>query len=187
MHGKTLESEPALVQTGCEPRDPHFWTGYNLLTAFMAWNGDTHEDAVVVSESAANRMMLPNRVAPGDKLSNRHGFKGVVSRIVRDEQMPKLPDGTPVELIVSVCGLPSRLNIGQVREAVAGRIAKAEGEPVIIPVLNAPKDDEIRARLKGLELAEDGMEALTLNGDTLAASHHCRVGVLGTHGAFGGG
>ena len=162
-----LESEPALVQTGCEPRDPHFWTGYNLLTAFMAWNGDTHEDAVVISESAANRMMLPNRVAPGDKLSNRHGFKGVVSRILRDEDMPKLPDGTSVELIVSVCGLPSRLNIGQVREAVVGRIAKVEGEPVIIPVLNAPKDDEIRARLKGLELAEDGMEALTLNGDTL--------------------
>ena len=164
---KVLESEPALVQTGCEPRDSHFWTGYNLLTAFMAWNGDTHEDAVVISESAANRMMLPNRVAPGDKLSNRHGFKGVVSRILRDEQMPKLPDGTPVELIVSVCGLPSRLNIGQVREAVAGRIAKAEGEPVIIPALNAPKDDEIRARLKALELVEDGMENLTLNGETL--------------------
>ncbi|MDE2797971.1 MAG: hypothetical protein OXI94_04815 [Gemmatimonadota bacterium] len=165
--GKTLESEPALVQTGCEPRDSHFWTGYNLLTAFMAWNGDTHEDAVVMSESAANRMMLPNRVAPGDKLSNRHGFKGVVSRILRDEQMPKLPDGTPVELIVSVCGLPSRLNIGQVREAVAGRIAKAEGEPVIIPALNAPKDDEIRARLSANGLAEDGMETLTLNGETL--------------------
>lgn len=165
--GKVLESEPALVQTGCEPRDPHFWTGYNLLTAFMAWNGDTHEDAVVISESAANRMMLPNRVAPGDKLSNRHGFKGVVSRIVRDEEMPKLSDGTPVELIVSVCGLPSRLNIGQVREAVAGRIAKAGGEPVIIPVLRAPKDDEIRARLSASGLAEDGMETLTLNGETL--------------------
>ena len=165
--GKTLESEPALVQTGCEPSDPHFWTGYNLLTAFMAWNGDTHEDALVISESAANRMMLPNRVAPGDKLSNRHGFKGVVSRILRDEDMPRLSDGTPVELIVSVCGLPSRLNIGQVRESVAGRIAKAEGEPVIIPALNAPKDDEIRARLRANGLAEDGMETLTVNGETL--------------------
>lgn len=165
--GKVLESEPALVQTGCEPSDPHFWTGYNLLTAFMAWNGDTHEDAVVISESAANRMMLPDRVAPGDKLSNRHGFKGVVSRIVKDEEMPKLSDGTPVELIVSVCGLPSRLNIGQVREAVVGRIAEAEGEPVIVPVLNAPKDDEIRGRLRDSGLAEDGMDALTLNGETL--------------------
>ena len=165
--GKVLESEPALVQTGCEPSDLHFWTGYNLLTAFMAWNGDTHEDALVISESAANRMMLPNRVAPGDKLSNRHGFKGVVSRIVRDEEMPRLSDGTPVELIVSVCGLPSRLNIGQVREAVAGRIAKAEGEPVIVPALNAPKDDEIRGRLRASGLAEDGLETLTLNGETL--------------------
>ena len=162
-----LESEPALVQTGCEPSDPHFWTGYNLLTAFMAWNGDAHEDAVVMSESAANRMMLPNRVAPGDKLSNRHGFKGCVSRIVSDDEMPKLSDGTPVELIVSVCGLPSRLNIGQVREAVAGRIAKAEGEPVIVPALNAPKDDALRARLRANGLAEDGMETLTLNGEPL--------------------
>ena len=162
-----VESEPALVQTGCEPNDPYFWTGYNLLTAFMAWNGDAHEDAVVISESAANRMMLPNRVAPGDKLSNRHGFKGCVSRIVRDDEMPKLSDGTPVELIVSVCGLPSRLNIGQVREAVAGRIAKAEGDPIIVPALNAPKDDEIRARLRARGLAEDGMEVLTVNGETL--------------------
>ncbi len=165
--GKEPESEPAMVQTGLEPDDPHFWTGYNLLTAFMAWNGDAHEDALVISASAARRMMLPDPVAPGDKLSNRHGFKGVVSRIVRNEEMPRLSDGTPVELIVSVCGLPSRLNMGQLREAVAGRIAKAEGEPIVVPVLNAPKDDEIRARLQARGLAEDGMDTLTLSGETL--------------------
>ena len=165
--GKALESEPALVQTGCEPRDPHFWTGYNLLTAFMAWNGDAHEDALVISESAANRMMLPNRVAPGDKLSNRHGFKGVVSHIVPDDAMPTMSDGTPVELIMSVCGLPSRLNFGQVREAVMGRVAKAKGEPVIVPIFAAPKDDAIRAELKRYGLSEDGMDALRLNGDPL--------------------
>ena len=165
--GREPESEPAMVQTELEPDDPHFWTGYNLLTAFMAWNGDAHEDALVMSASAAGRMALPDPVAPGDKLSNRHGFKGVVSRIVRDEEMPRLSDGTPVELIVSVCGLPSRLNIGQLREAVAGRIAKAEGEPLVVPVLEAPKDDEMRARLKARGLAQDGMDSLTLNGETL--------------------
>ena len=165
--GKEPESEPALVQTGLEPRDPHSWTGYNLLTAFMAWNGDVHEDALVMSASAAGRMRLPHPVAPGDKLSNRHGFKGVVSRIVPDEEMPRLSDGTPVELVVSVCGLPSRLNIGQVREAVAGRMAKAEGEPVVVPVLGAPKDDEMRARLKARGLEEDGMDSLTLKGEKL--------------------
>ena len=165
--GKAPEAEPALVQTGLEPRDSHFWTGYNLLTAFMAWNGDAHEDALVMSASAARRMTLPHSVAPGDKLSNRHGSKGVVSRIVPDEEMPRLSDGTPVELIVSVCGLPSRLNMGQLREAVAGRIAKAEGEPVVVPVLGAPEDGELRARLKACGLAQDGMDSLTLNGETL--------------------
>ena len=165
--GREPESEPAMVQTGLEPDDPHFWTGNNLLTAFMAWNGDAHEDALVMSASAARRMALPDSVAPGDKLSNRHGFKGVVSRIVPDEEMPRLSDGALVELIVSVCGLPSRLNIGQLREAVAGRIAMAEGEPIVVPVLDAPKDDEIRARLKARGLAQDGMDSLTLNGETL--------------------
>ena len=165
--GAVLESEPALVQTGCEPRDPHFWTGYNLLTAFMAWDEDAHEDALVLSESAARRMVQPNRVAPGDKLSNRHGYKGVVSRIVPDDEMPTLSDGTPVELIMSVCGLVSRLNFGQVREAVMGRIAKAKGEPVIAPIFAAPKDDEIRAELKRHGLPEDGMDALRLNGEPL--------------------
>lgn len=165
--GAALESEPALVQTGCEPHDPHFWTGYNLLTAFMAWDVDAHEDALVLSESAADRMMLPNRVAPGDKLSNRHGYKGVVSRIAPDDDMPVLSDGTPVELIMSVCGLVSRLNFGQVREAVMGRIAKAVGEPAIVPIFAAPKDDEIRAELKRCGLPEDGMDALCLNGEPL--------------------
>ena len=165
FEGTELETEPALVQTGLEPDDPYFWTGYNLLTAFMAWNGDTHEDAIVISESAANRMMMRRRIAPGDKISNRHGLKGVISRIVPDDEMPKLSDGTSVELIVSVCSVPARLSIGQLREALAGRIAKAEGKPVIVPPFGAPKDDELRDRLTSNGLPEDGMETLTVNGE----------------------
>ncbi len=165
--GAEPESEPALVQTGLEPDYPYFWTGYNLLTAFMAWNGDTHEDAIVISESAANRMMLPNRIAVGDKISNRHGTKGVVSRILPDAEMPALQDGTAVELIVSVCSLPSRMNIGQVREAVVGRIAKVEGQPVIVPPFCAPRDEEIQRRLKANGLPEEGMELLKVGGEAL--------------------
>lgn len=165
--GLKPETEPALVQTGCETDDAYFWKGYNLLTAFMAWDGDTYEDGIVISESAAKKMVQPQGVALGDKLSNRHGYKGVVTRILPDADMPHLPDGTPVELIVSVCSLPSRMNIGQLREAALGRVAKAEGKPVIVPPFAGPSTEEIRGRLKANGLSDDGMEQLTLKGIAL--------------------
>jgi len=165
--GLKPETEPALVQTGCETDDAYFWKGYNLLTAFMAWDGDTYEDGLVISESAAKRMVQPQGVALGDKLSNRHGYKGVVTRVLPDADMPHLPDGAPVELIVSVCALPSRMNIGQLREAVLGRVAKAEGKPVIVPPLAGPSTDEIQERLTAIGLSADGMEQLTLKGKPL--------------------
>jgi DNA-directed RNA polymerase beta subunit len=54
--GMVPETEPALVQTGCEKDDSYFWKGYNLLTAFMAWDGDTYEDGIVISEATAEKM-----------------------------------------------------------------------------------------------------------------------------------
>lgn len=166
--GQGPRPEPALVQTGNEPEAPDFWGGYNLLTAFITWDGDAFEDAVVLSESAARRLQYPFPVEPGDKLSNRHGAKGVVSRILPDAEMPHLADGTPVELIFSLCSLPSRLNFGQVREALMGRIARAEGKPAIAPPFDAPGEGELRARLKKAGLPEDGMETLTLKGKELS-------------------
>lgn len=165
--GMKPETEPAWVQTGCEADSPYFWKGYNLLTAFMAWDGDTYEDGIVISESAAKKITQPHPVAVGDKISNRHGNKGVVTAILPDDEMPQLADGTPVELIVSVCSLPSRLNIGQLREAVLGRVAKVEGKPVIVPPLQAPSIEDIQSRLKANGLPEDGMEHLTVNGKVL--------------------
>ena len=161
------DPEPALVRTGDEPDAPDFWCGRDLLTAFISWGMDTFEDAIVVSESCAERLNYPHPVEPGDKLSNRHGTKGTVSRIVPDEEMPHLPDGTPVELIFSVFGLQSRLNFGQVREAVMGRIARAEGKPAIVPPFHAPSERELCERLKSAGLPEDGMETLTYKGQEL--------------------
>lgn len=162
-----LEREPALVQTGLEPDTPDFWCGRNLLTAFISWDGDGFEDGIVVSESCAARMRTPEPLEPGDKLSHRHGHKGVVSRVLPDDQMPALPDGTPIELIYSVCGLPSRMAHGAVMEAVAGRIAAATGETQIVPPFESPSMDELRQRLRGAGLPEDGMETLTVNGRQL--------------------
>ena len=141
------DPEPALVQTGGEPDAPEFWCGRNLLTAFVSWDGDTFEDGIVLSESGARRLGYPQALEPGDKLSNRHGAKGVVSRILPDDQMPHLADGTPVELLVSFMSLPSRLTFGQVREAVFGRIARAEGRPALVPPFRSPSAAELRARL----------------------------------------
>ncbi len=85
--------EPAWVQTGNEPDAPDFWCGHNLLTAFVSWGPGTSEDGILLSESAARKMNDPFPVEPGDKISNRHGSKGVVSYILPDDQMPHLPDG----------------------------------------------------------------------------------------------
>ncbi|MGC9455627.1 MAG: hypothetical protein ACP5HU_12305 [Phycisphaerae bacterium] len=170
------DPEPALVQTGNEPDEADFWCGRNLLTAYISWGGDTFEDGIVVSESAARRLGYPRPLEPGDKLSNRHGAKGVVSGIVADEEMPHLPDGTAVDLVYSFIALHTRLNFGQVREALLGRIAKAEGRPVVAPPFEAPRADDLRRRLREAGLREDGMEMLTSGQDGKPLT---RPGVVG--------
>ncbi len=156
------DPEPALVQTGNEPDAPDFWCGRNLLTAFVSWGADTFADGIVISESCARRLDFPYPAQVGDKLSNRHGTKGVVSRVLPDDQMPHLPDGTPVELVFNFFGLHVRMNFGQVREALMGRITQAEGEPASVPPFHAPDPEELRERLTRAGLPESGMETLTL-------------------------
>ena len=168
LASKGNKPEPALVQTGYEPEAADFWGGYNLLTAFIMWDGDTFEDGLVISESAATRMDFPTALGVGDKLSNRHGAKGVVTRILPDADMPQLPDGTPIELILSPTSMVSRLNFGQQREAVMGRLAQAEGTPAVVPPFQAPSEKVLKARLVEAKLPEDGMEQLTLKGAKLS-------------------
>ena len=154
--------EPALVQTGNEPDMPDFWYGRNVLTAFVSWGVDTFEDAITISESCAKRFNYPHPVESGDKFANRHGAKGCITRILPDDEMPHLADGTPVELVYNFLGQLTRLNFGQAREAVMGRIAHAEGRPAIVLPFQAPNEMEIRNRLRNAGLPEDGMEYLTL-------------------------
>jgi hypothetical protein len=164
--------EPAFVQTGFEPNAPNFWCGRNLLTAFISWGGDTIEDGIVISESAAKRLNTPRPAEPGDKISNRHGIKGVISRVLPDDAMPHLADGTPVELLCSFMGIPGRLNFGPIREALWGRIAQAEGSPVITPPFNAPSEAELRKRMVKANIPESGMEVLMLRVKDAAESEN---------------
>jgi len=161
------DPEPALVQTGNEPDTPRFWNGRNLLTAFISMGGDTFEDGIVISKSCSEKLNFPHAAEPGDKLSNRHGTKGTISRILPDHEMPSMADGTPIELVYSFIGCQSRLNFGQIRETVLGRIAMMEGRPFLAPAFHSPGEDEIRQRLSKAGLPESGMEMLTLDGRTL--------------------
>lgn len=173
------EPEPALVQSGNEPALPDFWCGRNLLTAFIPWGGDTVEDGIVLSESGAKRLSnIDHQVEPGDKLSNRHGSKGVISHILPDAEMPHLADGTPIEIIFSGMRLPSRQNFGQQWEAVLGRLAYAEGVPMIAPPFDGPDETEIRRRLLSAGLPEDGMEALIEGATGTALAQRSTVGWL---------
>lgn len=157
--------EPALIQSGNEPDAPDFWCGRNLLTAFLSWGAATFEDGIVLSESCAQRLGYPRPVEPGDKLSNRHGTKGVVSRILPDAEMPRLADGTPVELLFNFINQHARASFGQIREAILGRVAHVEGKPLRIPPFHAPTEPQIRAWLAQARLPESGMERL-IDGQT---------------------
>ncbi|MGI5893738.1 MAG: DNA-directed RNA polymerase subunit beta [Candidatus Merdivicinus sp.] len=100
------------------------------------------------------------KISVGDKMAGRHGNKGVVSRILPQEDMPFLPDGTPLDIVLNPLGVPSRMNIGQVLEVHLGYAAKALGWKIMTPVFDGAHEEDIRACLKEAGLAEDGKTVL---------------------------
>ena len=100
------------------------------------------------------------KLSVGDKMAGRHGNKGVVAKILPEEDMPYLPDGTPVEIVLNPLGVPSRMNIGQILETHLGWAAHALGFTVATPVFDGATVDEIKAELREAGLPEDGKTAL---------------------------
>ncbi len=96
------------------------------------------------------------KISEGDKMAGRHGNKGVISRIVPVEDMPFLPDGTPIDIILNPLGVPSRMNIGQILETHLGWAAKALGMTVASPVFEGASEQQIRDLLRRAGLPEDG-------------------------------
>ncbi len=96
------------------------------------------------------------KISVGDKMAGRHGNKGVVSRILPVEDMPFLPDGTPLDIVLNPLGVPSRMNIGQVLEVHLGYAARALGWKVCTPVFDGAHESDIRECLKQAGLSEDG-------------------------------
>ncbi len=96
------------------------------------------------------------KISVGDKMAGRHGNKGVVSRILPSEDMPFLPDGTPLDIVLNPLGVPSRMNIGQVLEVNLGYAAKALGLKVMTPVFDGAHEEDIREMLEQAGKRTDG-------------------------------
>ena len=100
------------------------------------------------------------KISVGDKMAGRHGNKGVVSRILPEEDMPFLPDGTPLDIVLNPLGVPSRMNIGQVFEVHLGMAAKALGWKIMTPVFDGAQEEDIRDCFRAAGMAEDGKTVL---------------------------
>ncbi len=96
------------------------------------------------------------KISVGDKMAGRHGNKGVVSRVLPQEDMPYLPDGTPLDIVLNPLGVPSRMNIGQVLEVHLGRAAKALGWKIMTPVFDGANESDIMDTLEYAGLRKDG-------------------------------
>ncbi|MGZ5429247.1 MAG: DNA-directed RNA polymerase subunit beta, partial [Thermoanaerobaculia bacterium] len=103
---------------------------------------------------------MKRKLQVGDKMAGRHGNKGVISRILPEEDMPYLPDGTPVEIVLNPLGVPSRMNVGQILETHLGWAAKALGMNIATPVFDGASEDEIRTLLRKADLPVGGKTVL---------------------------
>ncbi|MDX1978648.1 MAG: DNA-directed RNA polymerase subunit beta [Bryobacteraceae bacterium] len=99
---------------------------------------------------------MKRKLSVGDKMAGRHGNKGVIARIVPEEDMPYLPDGTPVEIVLNPLGVPSRMNVGQILETHLGWAAKALGLHFATPVFDGAAESDIKAQLKTADLPSSG-------------------------------
>ena len=134
---------------------PHGESGIIVdVKVFYRENGDEMNPGVnqVVRVYIAQK----RKISVGDKMAGRHGNKGVVSRILPREDMPYLPDGTPLDIVLNPLGVPSRMNIGQVLEVHLGYAAQALGWKVATPVFNGANEATIRETLRQAGLREDG-------------------------------
>jgi len=138
---------------------PHGESGIVVdVKVFTRKNGDELNPGVnmVVRCYIAHK----RKISVGDKMAGRHGNKGVVSRILPKEDMPYMPDGTSLDIILNPLGVPSRMNIGQVLEVHLGYAAKTLGWKVATPIFNGANEQDIWDTLKHAGLSEDGKSIL---------------------------
>ncbi len=140
-------------------RVPHGEGGIVVdVKVFSRENGD--ELAPGVNQMVRVYVAQKRKISVGDKMAGRHGNKGVISRILPEEDMPFLPDGTPLEIVLNPLGVPSRMNIGQVLETHLGLAAKALGWYVATPVFDGANEEDIMDALEKAGFSRDGKVTL---------------------------
>ena len=138
---------------------PHGESGIIVdVKVFTRENGD--EMSPGVNQVVRVYIAQKRKISVGDKMAGRHGNKGVVSRILPREDMPYLPDGTPLDIVLNPLGVPSRMNIGQILEVHLGYAAQALGWKVATPVFNGANETTIRETLRQAGLREDGKSTM---------------------------
>jgi DNA-directed RNA polymerase subunit beta len=104
---------------------------------------------------------MKRKLQVGDKMAGRHGNKGVISRILPEEDMPYMPDGTPVEIVLNPLGVPSRMNVGQILETHLGWAGRVLGLSFATPVFDGARESDIKELLRKAELPESGKTTLS--------------------------
>ena len=140
-------------------RVPHGGAGIVLdVKIFSRKKGD--ELPPGVNEVVRVYIVQKRKISEGDKMSGRHGNKGVISRILPVEDMPFLPDGTPVDIMLNPLGVPSRMNIGQILEIHLGMACKKLGLRIATPVFDGMTNEEIYELMDKAQMARDGKTVL---------------------------
>lgn len=140
-------------------RVPHGGAGIVIgVKVFSKKNKDTLPAGVLMSVKVY--VAQKRKISEGDKMSGRHGNKGVISRILPVEDMPFLPDGTPIDIMLNPLGVPSRMNIGQILEIHLGLACRKLGLKIATPVFDGIDDKEIRRLMDEAKIAKDGKTIL---------------------------
>ncbi len=140
-------------------RVPHGEAGKVVdVKVFKRENGD--ELAPGVNQLVRVYIAQKRKISVGDKMAGRHGNKGVISRIMHQEDMPFMPDGTPIEIVLNPLGVPSRMNIGQILETHLGWAAKVLGLYLATPVFDGAREEDVIETLRKAGLPEGGKTTL---------------------------
>ena len=140
-------------------RVPHGEAGTVVdIKVFTRDNSD--ELAPGVNQVIRCYIATKRKISVGDKMAGRHGNKGVVSRILPSEDMPFMPDGTPIDILLNPLGVPSRMNLGQILEVHLGMVARKRGWKIATPVFDGANQEEIEQLLRETGISEDGKSIL---------------------------
>ncbi len=158
-------------------RVPHGQDGIVVdVKVFTRDNGD--ELPPGVNQLVRVYIAQKRKISEGDKMAGRHGNKGVIARIMPEEDMPFLPDGTPVEVVLNPLGVPSRMNIGQVLEVHLGMAAKTLGLHIATPVFDGATENDVFETLKEAGLNPDGKFTLCDGRTGEPMENNVTVGVM---------